>query len=459
MKFGFESEKLLLDLKNNSIYNGVFHLVDALSDFVSFHGESVPRQITNEFVLNMVEMNTIASPVQSEVIENYLLLHQIVSNVCLREHVVPLPLAAVPFHFTPVMSPKWAYYVQNCILSGKRLREWGLSARSPLADAGNCAGLHVHFEIETLPEFLAFSDELMHKHNLGLMLTPMVAFSASPYFYEEHSAYSMRAHRYYHKVYEKFPLNGGLAPMMRSSAEVLAYALAGMENWISQGVRVGFSREDLVPLTTRKSPNWSMLRWNRTWNTIELRCMESDRVDYDISKFTWVVGAMKRLDLRGEALEPECLSTDAELDSAMIDETFRTSGKSVSILSTSALHALTARAVQDGIQDELVERYLHRLAEFAQPGVDEDCQDIFQILKHVLDQGQTTADRILEATGHAPRIDLERCLPVLHQLLQEEKNALQGLRKKFAGAIPKHRATSVPSLPGSSYYASRKKAA
>lgn len=36
MKFGFESEKLLFDLKNDSVYDGVFRLVDALSDYVTY---------------------------------------------------------------------------------------------------------------------------------------------------------------------------------------------------------------------------------------------------------------------------------------------------------------------------------------------------------------------------------------------------------------------------------------
>ncbi|RYZ72751.1 MAG: hypothetical protein EOP09_02780, partial [Proteobacteria bacterium] len=126
MKFGFESEKILYDLQEKSIYHGVFRLVDALSDYISFHGEDIPKKITNEFVLNMVEMNTVASQSQREVIEDYLLLFQIVKDVARRDNVTPLPMAAVPFHFTPTMVPKWAYYVQNSILSGKRLKDWAL---------------------------------------------------------------------------------------------------------------------------------------------------------------------------------------------------------------------------------------------------------------------------------------------------------------------------------------------
>jgi hypothetical protein len=446
MKFGFESEKLLFDLKDDSIYHGVFRLVDALSDYVTYHGEDIPRRVTNEFVLNMVEMNTLASPSQREVMEDYLLLHQIVSDVSLREKVVPLPLAAVPFQFTPNMVPKWAYYVQNSILSGKRLKDWALSPLSPLADAGNCAGLHAHFEIETPPEFLVFSDELVHKHNIGLMLTPMTAFSASPYFYEEHSAASMRASRYYLGVYEKFPLNGSLPPVMSTSEEVLRYTLSGIESWIETGVRIGFSREDMRKLTSKKGANWSMIRWNRTWNTIELRCLESDRVDYDIGKFAWVAGAMKRLDLKGEALLPRALKTQAKLDGKMIEEAFSVAGKEVAILPTAAIHELTGRAVKNGLRDELVERYLHRLGEFARAGVEEDCLPVFDILKAALDQRSTTAEKMLAALGNAPKITPEQCIPVIRDLLTQERLVLHQLRAHFPSVIPKHRSEIFPSL-------------
>lgn len=448
MKFGFESEKLLFDLKDDSIYHGVFRLVDALSDYVTYHGEDIPRRVTNEFVLNMVEMNTLASPSQREVIEDYLLLHQIVSDVSLREKVVPLPLAAVPFHFTPNMVPKWAYYVQNSILSGKKLKDWALSPLSPMADAGNCAGLHAHFEIEAAPEFLVFSKELVHKHNMGLMLTPMTAFSASPYFYEEHSAASMRASRYYLGVYDKFPLNGSLPPVMDTSEEVLRYTLSGIENWIETGVRIGFAREDMTKITAKKGANWSMVRWNRTWNTIELRCLESDRVDYDIGKFTWVAGAMKRLDLQGEALEPVALSANAPLDQKLIDEAFAVNGKSVSILPTEAIHELTGRAVKHGIRDALVMRYLQRLAEFARVGVDEDCLPVFDILKTALDNKETTAEKMLAALGNAPKITQEQVIPVIRDLLTQERLVLHQLRGLFPGVIPKHRSDIFPTLSG-----------
>jgi hypothetical protein len=446
MKFGFESEKLLYDLNEGDIFHGVFGLVDALSDYVSVYGADVPARITNEFVLNMVEMNTLASSSQREVLEDYLLLYQIVKDVARRENVAPLPLSAVPFHFTPSMVPKWPYYVQNSILSGKRLKEWTLSETSPLADAGNCAGLHVHFEIEALPEFLMFTPELAHKHNLALMLTPMTAFSASPYFLADHSAHSMRCKRYHFGVYKNFPHNGGLPPVFDSSENVLRYTLSGIESWIAQGMALGFPDDDLRKLTAKKGANWSMVRWNRTWNTIELRCLESDRIDLDLSKFVWAAGAMQRLDRKGEALVPVVSRPLAPLDAAMVDEAFTVTGNSVAVPSTIGIHELTERAVASGLGDPLVERYLQRLGEFALKGVEEDCVPVFQILKEALDRKETTSSRFLVETKEAKTITREECLPILQKLLEEDRHALTRLRAIFPSVFPKGRAGMFPSF-------------
>lgn len=445
MKLGFESEKLLLDLNDHSIYHGVFRLVDALSDYISFHGSDVPEKVTNEFVLNMVEMNTIASPSQREVMEDYLLLYLIVKDVSRRENVTPLPLSAVPFHFTPSMVPKWAYYVQNSILSGKRQKDWKLLEESPLSDAGNCAGLHVHFEIETLPEFLGFTSEMADKHNFALMLTPMTAFSASPYFLAEHRAHSMRCERYHFGVYADFPLNGGLPPVFKNSGEALKFTFEGVASWIARGKSVGFEEDDLRKLT-QKGANWGMVRWNRTWNTIELRCLESDRIDYDLGKFAWATSAMRRIDLKGEALVPVVKSPDAELSDALIETAFQIDGNEVTILSTIAIHALTRRAVQYGLQDSGVARYLQRLSDFARLGVDEDCMPVFDILQKVLETQETTSTRVLKWTKGAAEVTQEDCIPFLKTLLEEERQAVQGLRSIFPSVIPKNRSSLFPSF-------------
>lgn len=434
MKFGLESEKFLFDVQTQRPSKGVFRFLDALSDFEPYVGTESTRQITNEFVMSMVEIGTPPSPDPMEVIKEYLFNHLLLQSVAYRENVAVVSLASMPMDYQPHMTPKWSYYVQNSILDQKKQTSWMMDKRSPLRSAGNCAGVHVHAEIETPPEFLFSNRELQDKFNMGLMMTPMIAFSSSPYFFGEHKASSMRGLRYFYQVYKRFPMNGGLPPVMNSSAEVLNYIQESISLWVESGVRLGLNREDLERLTAKKGANWNPIRWNRQWNTVELRSLDSDRIDYDCSKFMWVCSALKRMDLKGEALQATPIKTVQKVDKKMLDDCFDVRGKKVSILPTSALEEIFLRAVMKGTRDNLVEHYLHRLADFSEAKMEKDHKWIFQILKKVLDTHQTTSYRLLELTHSRAKISESVAINLVNESIEDQKKITR-LIKRYAPEV------------------------
>lgn len=399
MKFGLEAEKFIFDVKRGVPSESVFSLLDALSDFDGNLYQSYGNfKATNEFVLSMVEFGTSPSANPLHVLKDYLFNYLMIKDVSAREQVSMVPLAALPMEYLPHMTPKRSYYIQNSVLSGEKKRDWMMSATSPLKAAGNCAGIHMHAQIETPHEFLFSNDELKNKFNMGLMLSPMIAFSSSPYFFSVHEGKSMRGLRYYQGVYGSFPLNGGLPPVMKSSSEALAYVQESSENWISKGVRLGFDREEMEIQILNKSANWNPVRWNRRWNTIEIRCLDSDSFEMDSAKFIWLCGAMKRMDLKGEHLQCREISSEAKVDRHMIEDAFSISGNEVRILSTEAIRDLFERAMIFGTKDELVEAYLHRLGAFAQGGLHLDEMWIFERLTHVLNSHETSSELLLSKT-------------------------------------------------------------
>ena len=119
MKFGLESEKFLFDVHTQRPSKGVFRFLDALSDFDGL-GTDLGQQITNEFVLNMVELGTSPSSVPMEVIKEYLFNHLLLQSVAQRENVALVSLGSMPMDYQPHMLPKWPYFVQNSILAGKK---------------------------------------------------------------------------------------------------------------------------------------------------------------------------------------------------------------------------------------------------------------------------------------------------------------------------------------------------
>lgn len=425
MKFGLECEKFLFDLKKQKPSNGVFRFIDALIDY----DPHSLRNITNEFVLNMVEIVTAASESPENVLKNYVLDYLLFNSIAKREAVTMVGMGSMPVDYLPHMTPKWAYYVQNSILDGKLQSSWMMTKDTPLTPAGNCAGIHIHTEVETSPEYLFSSRELQDKFNLSLMLTPMIAFASSPYFFGEHSATSMRGEKYYNNLYRDYPLNGGLPPVMNSSQEVLLYFKEATDFWVQKGVSVGLPEEDLTHLIRKKGASWNPVRWNRTWNTIELRALDSDRIDLDCAKFIWATSVMKRSDLKGEALQ--CLPVKGELSAETVSKAFTVKDGKVSILSTNAIRELFTRAIKDGLKDDLVVAYLERLSEFAQSAVEPQMRPLFGMLENMLKKRETTSLQLLtlsEGISNLPEAD---ALKLINTAIKCEKDILRKFTENF----------------------------
>ncbi len=431
MKFGLESEKHLFNLTKNKPSGGVFSFIDALSDYNRFFGKDVTSRVTNEFVLNMVEIGTLPSSDPMEIIQDYLLNLMLIQTVSIREDVALVPLAALPMDFLPHMIPKWPYYVQNSILSNRKQDSWNMENSSPLKRAGNCAGIHVHVELETAPEFLFSNRELQDKFNMGLMMTPMIAFGSSPYFFDKHEASSMRGLSYYNGVYADEKLNGGLPPVMASSAEVLEYFQTGINTWIDRGVALGFPREELSQLTGKKGANWNPVRWNRAWNTIEIRCLDSDSIDLDAAKFIWMTGAMNRLDTKGENFTCRVIDAREDLSETVIDQCFSIEGSEVLILSSKHIADLFNRAITAGVRDELVERYLNRLHDFAVARAPKRHYWAYEHLLTVLRNHETSSERILAYTNRCGTLTATQGITIVHSAIKEQKKSLRIMQNAF----------------------------
>jgi hypothetical protein len=433
MKFGIECEKFLFDLKLEGPSSGVFQFIDALKDYEDYRFSKSIKNVTNEFVLNLVEIVTEPSHSAIEVIKDYLLNHSVLNSVAQREAVCLVPLASMPMLYQPHMIPKWAYFVQNSILEGKVQKSWTMDAASPLTPAGNCAGVHIHTEIQTPPEFLFTNQELRNKFNIGLMLSPMIAFGSSPYFFNTHEAFSMRGLKYFQGVYQKFPLNGGLPPVMESSEAVLRYFQDGIALWHKHGVSSGLALEDVKSLTANKGACWSPVKWNRQWNTIELRCMDSDRIDLDVAKFIWVCGAMRRMDLEEESLRSVTIKSKKKLDEKMIDDAFLVNSGEVTVLPTQALHEVFDLAILYGTKHPLVERYLHRICNFSREGLHEHEKWIFNLLKHCLETHATTSEIMLSKVNSTKKITNKEAIKLVGLSIEQEKKMKNAFIEKFPG--------------------------
>lgn len=429
MKFGLEIEKFLFDLKNNRPSDGVFSFIDALTDLHLYEDTDPIKHVTNEFVLNLIEITTEASSSPLEVLRTYNQNYLLLKSVALRESVTMVPMGSMPMNYQPHMTPKWSYFVQNSILDKKIQSAWALTKESPLTPAGNCAGMHVHAEIETPREYLFSNRELQDKFNMGLMLTPMIAFSSSPYFFGIREGSSSRGQRYFYGVYNEHPNNGGLPPVMNSSQEVLLFFQNSVAEWVQKGTAIGLPEDDLKRLTSKKGANWNPIRWNKQWNTIELRCLDSDRSDLDGGKFIWAAGALKRMDLKGEALQTSVLPEE-RLEN-LVDKVFEIQDGKVFILPTSAITEIFKRAIKVGVQDDIVFKYLSRLSEFSKVGCPADTHHIFRHLQDVLEKRETTSDLLFNKANRQLEISREIANDLVNTAIAGEASILESYTKSL----------------------------
>ncbi len=436
MRFGFESEKILWDTAKKRVSNTALRTLQTLEDYRIAYGADEIGRVTGEFVQSMVEMNSNPSESVFELARDYLFSYELVREANSRANKKTLPMGSAPLPFEVLMVSKWQYFVQNAILSGDPEIGWTLEPKHGLYPAANCAGVHLHAEIETLPEHLNFSNELRDKFNLALSLAPFCAFASSPYFGGVHEAHSMRIRKYFFGVYGKFPEFGGVPPLANSSEEVLRYFLRSMNVWREKAISLGFDATEMSALAARGGANWGLVRYNRKWNTVEMRCFDTDLVGMDVGKLVVVSRAMKRTDVRGEALQTRILANpkgglDSDSMAAMIEESFEVSANMVALPSTETLHHLIDVASIRGLHDDLVYRYLQKAFAFAGAIQDRKERWLAIDLERALHDRKTTSDRILEFTGHKKTLTREDAEGLVEMLLPLEDEQFDRVAKRL----------------------------
>ncbi len=435
MRFGLESEKIIYDLKKHKISSSAQRILEALDDYKIIYGDDDVNRVTGEFVHHMIEMASSPSDNIFEVVRDYLFSYDLVRDTCDRFHHKTLPIASYPAHITPIMKSKWEYYIQNAILSQNLDIGWDLEPQHGLFPASNCAGVHMHVELDTLPEHLTFTTELADKFNLALSLAPLVAFAASPYFIGKHSAVSMRAKSYFMGVYKGKPY-GEIPPVFETSADILKYFRHALLTWEKEGADLGLDPKELHRIYNKKGAAWNMIRWNRTWNTVEMRCFDTDFVGMDVGKFALCTSILKRTDLQGEQLQVNILKVNESLDvdqaiKESLDEVFEVENGKVNIFPTKLLHRIMELAVNEGLSHDLVHAYIGKIFALSRETRDWKEEWLFETIAKSYEERLSTADKILQMTGHKTEIDSSEAGPVLEWVLGEEEIQFQKLRESL----------------------------
>lgn len=434
MKFGLESEKIIYDSKEKQITNKAYRIIDALSDYKVPYGDDPVERVKTEFVLNMIEL--ISNPSESllDVARDYLFSYEIVRDAATRHNVVLLPIASFPLAFDPVMVTKWPYLVKNSILSNIYDPGWDLKPEHALFNAANCSGVHIHCEIFTPSQLVPFNHELMSKHNLASALTPLIALASSPYFNGEHEAKSMRVKKYFMGLYGKNPMQGGFPEIYSSSLETAKHYYDSYTDWLRQAGEVGHDVEAVARMIKDTGADWGMIRWNRKWNTVEMRCLDNDFVDMNIGKFVAAAGCLRYLsklpDQDLQVLPLPKSHNEAEIREK-INRIFEGDGKTLWVLHTADLHIILEHAAIQGLENDLVYEYLKKVIHFSLQNLQPEEKWLLIPVIHAVKNRTSTSDWILQKMGKAKKLDSKTWDRFFEEMIHEENNRFSLVRSKL----------------------------
>ena len=203
--------------------------------------------------------------------------------------------------------------------------------------------------------------------------------------------------------------------------------------WEEEGLKLGFDENELKRISHKKGAAWNMVRWNRTWNTVEMRCFDTDFVGMDVGKFALCTSILKRTDLNGEKLSVKIMNihTDQNIDESLnlhMKDVLEVKDGAVNILPTKHLHRIINLAITEGLKNDLVYSYIGKIFKLSKEKIDWKEEGLFEILANCYQERLSTSDKILKLTHHKAVIDAPEAAKVLEWALEEEDQQFQRLR-------------------------------
>lgn len=316
-----------------------------------------------EFVLGLVEVNTppvyTVSELEREYARNLDTAVRAAESMGLRLY----PLGTYPLPFVPTPREGLDYSIQV-----------GTVGPARFADAGRCAGTHLHLELHpgTVDEGVGISatasdtarEEVRNIYNLATALDPaLVALTRScPYFEGRATGLAVRTVHYrgnatlgWEGVYMDLPQVGALLPYADDAAHLIAQQFDRYKAWLAAMDRAGVARRyfaeaggDLL------RASWNPVRLNRQ-GTLELRGLDSNYPEVTLTTAALVLGAAERVRRDGLEVVP---------DRGV--RTFEVTGDVLRVPDFDLLNGeLLRAAVTGGVDDEAIAAYLDSILDLA----------------------------------------------------------------------------------------------
>jgi len=404
---GFEVEFFVID-KNGKVAPGA----DLILAKASERAGAKPHSIVKECATNLVEVGSYPSTesrnTMKDLLENVKLLLYAADECGYGIY----PLGTYPGAFAPEMRRDPKYAVQTKLFGKERFRI-----------AGRCAGYHCHF---ALPWGVFDSKELMLKelsnskhekslvnaYNLLIALDPALAalMQSSPFYQGRYIAKDARmlvyrgsqALGYPKGLYSDFPHFGALPSYKHTGAGIIRLITHRQREWHRKFEAAGIKEKDMPEYRSILDINWSPVKVN-AHGTLEQRGMDMNHLPIMLSVSVLVERILRHV-------YDEYLNVVPHPSARK--EPFRLTGKTIYVPPESHVrNHLQRPAAYDGLKNDDIYAYCRKLVELVKKLEGEKVKWVLKPLETMLEERQTTADKVLAQAKSLGYKDTRRPLP------------------------------------------------
>lgn len=407
---GFEVEFFITNKKDGTIAQGADDILKKVSETSP---QKDAHNIVTESSKNLIEVGSYPDVDGANVMTNLIeALKQLLYAADELGYAI-FPLGTYPGKFTPTMRPGARYKVQE-----------KLHGKTRFQISGRCAGYHCH---HSLPWGVFDSKKLMLKelgnsknmetllseYNLLIALDPVLTtfMQSSPFYQGKHIAKDSRMVMYRggepfglagKGLYSHLPRFGALPAYEHSGTDIIRSIENRYMEFFAEMTATGIASKDMPKYPSILNTNWTPVKVN-AHGTIEQRGMDMNHLTVVLSVSVLLWRMLHHVQQGSYKVVPHDLAKN---------EPFKLDGQTIYIPPDSHVREKLQRlSATEGLANDEVYTYCKRVVALVKSLDGEKVSWLLKPLETMLEERQTTSDKVLaqaKALGHK---DLKKTLP------------------------------------------------
>lgn len=406
---GFEVEFFVIDKNTGAIAHGADDILAKVQEVL----KEGAHNITKESAKNLIEAGSYPDSDGANTMTNLIESLKQLLYIADELGLAIVPLGAYPGRFTPSIRSETHYKTQQLLYGKNRFQI-----------SGRCAGYHCHnslpwgiFDSKTLMlKNLAKSKNqraMVNAYNFLIALDPALTtfMQSSPFYQGKYLAKDSRMVMYRggrvfglptKGLYTNFPFFGALPAYEHSGTDIIHSIEKRHQNCIDAMKEAGVPEKDIPKYRSILTTNWTPVKVN-PHGTLEQRGMDMNHLPLVLSASVLIWRTLHYIQEKGYSVVPHDLAKN---------EPFKLEDKTIYIPpDVHVREHLQKLSALKGFESDEVYTYCKRLVALVKQLDGEKVRWLVKPLETMLEERQTTSDRILAQAKSLGYKDLKKVLP------------------------------------------------